>query len=51
MNAQNRYCCRCQRTTRFTISGATFTCTSCGVRVEVSAGPHAPPPRRQASGE
>ncbi|MBI5545805.1 MAG: hypothetical protein HY901_18095 [Deltaproteobacteria bacterium] len=34
MNSQNRYCCRCHRTTRFVVKDTTFTCSSCGVVVE-----------------
>jgi hypothetical protein len=33
MSSQNRYCCRCRRTTRFEVKDATFTCTGCGVQI------------------
>ncbi len=34
MNTQNRYCCRCHRTTRFHVKDSVFTCTSCGVVID-----------------
>jgi uncharacterized paraquat-inducible protein A len=37
MQHRNRYCTRCQQTTRFTVEGARYTCTRCQVQVEVSA--------------
>lgn len=37
MTSQNRYCCRCQRTTRFAVHGTLYTCSRCGVRVDVGA--------------
>ncbi len=37
MNAQNHYCCRCHRTTKFAVDGVKLTCTSCGVIVERQA--------------
>ncbi len=35
MSSQNRYCCRCHQTTRFIAGEASFTCTRCGVVVEI----------------
>jgi hypothetical protein len=36
---QNRYCCRCQQTTRFEVSGTRFRCTVCGVLVDKGENP------------
>jgi hypothetical protein len=36
MSSENRYCCRCHRTTRFQVQGASYTCTGCGVVIEVA---------------
>lgn len=38
MSSQNRYCCRCHRTTKFLVQPALFTCTGCGVVVEIPGG-------------
>jgi hypothetical protein len=35
MNFQNRYCCRCHCTTKYRVVGTVFTCTKCGVSVDV----------------
>ena len=35
MGAQNRYCTRCSKTTKFLVDGGIFTCVTCGVRVEL----------------
>lgn len=36
MSYQNRYCCRCHRTTRFSVQGTVFTCSGCGVVVDTA---------------
>lgn len=35
MSPQNRYCCQCHRTTKFQVREGTFTCTQCGVVIEI----------------
>ncbi len=35
MDFQNRYCCRCHCTTKYRVVGTVFTCTQCGVSVDV----------------
>ena len=39
MGAQNRYCTRCSKTTKFLVDGGIFTCVTCGVRVELQRRP------------
>ena len=34
MRLENHYCCRCHKTTKHRVEGATFQCTGCGVVVE-----------------
>ncbi len=34
MTPQNRYCCKCHRTTKFLVQGTKFTCSQCGIVVE-----------------
>ena len=35
VNHQNRYCCRCHCTTEYAVVGTQFTCTKCGVTVNL----------------
>jgi hypothetical protein len=35
VNHQNRYCCRCHCTTKYNVIGTQFTCTQCGVTVNL----------------
>ena len=35
MSTQNHYCCRCHRTTRFQVQRESYTCTGCGVVIEL----------------
>jgi len=33
MATLNRYCTRCNKTTKFQVDGGVYTCAGCGVRV------------------
>ena len=35
MSTVNKYCCHCHRTTRFVVQDASYTCSGCGVVIEI----------------